>query len=265
MKTILLMVHDDAGQESRLQCALDATRAVDGHLVCLDLLRMPVVVDAYGVGVGQAAVILDEREREDSHIGRLEPRLRNEGIAYEFARMRGEFDLAIAQGGRLADLIVVSNQSVAELKDQGDLPARVAQLTSAPILSVPVGQKQFDIFGKAIVAWDGSAPAAAAVRAAAPLLAKASEVEVLTIADKGVDADPQDVAAYLARHGCKVAVTTIVRNGAIGDQLIREFASSGAAWGVVGSYGHSRMREQIFGGTTRTLLSGAPMPLLISH
>lgn len=265
MTTILLMVHDDSGQESRLQCALDATRAVEGHLLCLDLLRMPVVVDAYGVGVGQAAVIMDEADREDSHVARLDKRLAAEGVSYEFARMRGEFDIAIAEGGRLVDLIVVSGQGVEDLKDQSDLPARVAQLTSAPILVVPAGQERFDLCGKAIVAWDGSSPAAAAIRGAVPMLKRSAAVEVLTISDKGSYAEPQDVAQYLARHGCTVETRTIARDGVVGAQLLRELAASGAAWGVMGSYGHSRMREQIFGGVTRSLLTNSPIPLLISH
>jgi nucleotide-binding universal stress UspA family protein len=265
MKTILLMVHDDAGQESRLQCALDVTRATEGHLLCLDVLRMPVVVDAYGIGVGQAAVIMDESDREDSHVARLDVRLAGEGISYEFARMRGEFDIAIAEGGRLVDLIVVSGQGVSDLKDQGDLPARLAQLTTAPILAVPPEQKGFDLGGKAIVAWDGSSPAASAIRAAVPMLTRAGEVEVLTITEKGSRADPEDVARYLGRHGCKVSARSVERDGAVGTQLLQLLSSSGAAWGVMGSYGHSRMREQIFGGTTRSLLTKSPIPLLISH
>lgn len=265
MKTILVMIHDDAGQESRLQCALDITREVDGHLLCLDLVRMPVVVDAYGVGVGQAAVIMDESDREDSHVARLDARLAGEGVDYEFARMRGEFDIAIAEGGRLVDLIVVSGQGVADLRDQSDLPARLAQLSRAPILVVPAAQEGFDLFGKVIVAWDGSSPAAAAIRAAVPMLTRAAEVDVLTIMEKGRRADPNDVARYLGRHGCKVAGRTTARDGAVDKQLLQELSASGAAWGVMGSYGHSRMREQIFGGITKTLLTNSPIPLLISH
>lgn len=265
MKTILLMVHDDPGQEARLQCALDVTRAVDGHMVCLDLLRMPVIMDAYGVGLGQAAVVMDEREREDAHIARLEKRLGNEGVSYEWARMQGEFDVAIADSARLADLIVVSCQGTEKLKDQGDLPGRLAQLTSTPILVVPPNQDRFDLFGKALVGWDGSAPAAAAIRGAAPLLGQAAEVEVLTIGDDDRNVDPQDVARYLARHGAKVETDIIPRQGNPGDQLLKQFAVRGAAWGVIGAYGHSRAREQIFGGTTRTMLTNSPIPLLISH
>lgn len=265
MKTILLMVHDDEGQESRLRCALDVTRAMDGHLLCLDVLRMPVVVDAYGVGIGQAAVIMDESDREDSNVARLDARLAREGVRYEFARMRGEFDIAIAEGGRLVDLVVVSGQGVSDLKDQGDLPARLAQLTTAPILAVPPEQQGFDVAGKAIVAWDGSSPSAAAIRAGVPMLMRAGEVDVLTITEKASRADPEDVARYLGRHGCKVSARSVPREGNVGSQLLHELSTSQAAWGVMGSYGHSRMREQIFGGTTRSLLTKSPIPLLISH
>ena len=44
MKTILLLVHDDAGQEARFQAALDVARAVGGHLMCIDVSIMPMFV-----------------------------------------------------------------------------------------------------------------------------------------------------------------------------------------------------------------------------
>lgn len=49
MKTLLLLVHDDAGQEARLQAALDLTRALDGHLTCVDIAPIPVFAGDLGV------------------------------------------------------------------------------------------------------------------------------------------------------------------------------------------------------------------------
>ena len=67
MKNVLLLVHEDAGQEARLQAALDLTRALDGHLQCLDVSLMPVLASAPYDGVGQALLLEDERTREDDN------------------------------------------------------------------------------------------------------------------------------------------------------------------------------------------------------
>lgn len=264
MKSVLLMVHDDPGQEGRTQCALDVARAFDAKLLCLDLLRAPIVVDAMAGGMGQG-IVIDERDQEDAHVVRVEAHLEHEDVGYEWARMQGAFDAALSEHARLSDLIVVSRAGAEGLVDQGDLPGRVARLTSAPILVVPPGQKRFDLFGRALVAWDGSLAASAAVRAAAPLLAKAESVEVLTIGDVDRDSSISEVCRYLARYRCKVTARRAERHGNIGEQIVESLSAPGIAWGVMGAYGHSALREALFGGTTKTVLAKAPVPLVISH
>jgi nucleotide-binding universal stress UspA family protein len=265
MKTVMVLIHDDAGQEARLQCALDVVRSVEGHLVCMDVVRLPVVADGFGVGTASTMLIMDERDREDKNIDALEPRLANEGVSYEWARVQTNSDEAIRDAARLVDLVVVSRRGIGDMTENGDLAARLAELTSAPILLVPNEQRALDLCGKALIVWDGSVPNDAAVRGAVPLLKLASEVEVLTIGDTANDADPVEVADYLARHGCKVTARRVPKAGDIATQLVDAMNSSGASWAVAGAYGHSRLRETLFGGASKTLLAKAPIPLLVSH
>lgn len=265
MKTVMVLIHDDAGQEARLQCALDVVRAVEGHLVCMNVVSLPVVADGFGVGTASAMLIMDEREREDKNIDALGPRLAKEGVSYEWARVQTNSDEAIRDAARLVDLLVVSRRGIGDMSDNGDFAARLAELTAAPILLVPNEQKSLDLCTKALVAWDGSVPNDAAVRAAVPLLKLAAEVEVLTIGDTENDADPDEAADYLARHGCKVSVRRVGRTGDVATQLIDLLVASGAGWAVAGAYGHSRLRETLFGGASKTLLAKAPIPLLVSH
>lgn len=259
MKTILVMVHDDEGMEARLQCALDLARAVEGRLLCLDMMRLPMVVDGF---VAPATVVVEDEDRCEALVARLKERLAVESIPHEWARAQGEFDQIIAAHARLVDLVVVNDRSVESLGDQSDIAGRVAAATSVPVLVVPRGQNSLDLFGKAIVAWDGEAAAGDAVRAAVPLLRFASVVEVVTIGGAG---DPQEAARYLADHGCRVEVKEMPRIEAVADQLAEVLRTSGAAWGVMGCYGHSRLREMLFGGATRSLLASAPVPLLVAH
>lgn len=259
MKSILLMVHDDEGMEARFQCALDVARAVDGRLLCLDLMRLPMVVDGF---VAPATVVVEDEDACDALVERLKARLVVEAIPHEWARAQGEFDRAIADHARLADLVVVNDGSVVSLGDQADIAGHVATLTSLPVLVVPPTQRSIDLFGKAVVAWDGEAAASEAVRAAVPLLRIASVVQVVTI---GAVGEAQDVAHYLADHGCKVEVKDMPRIDAVADQLADVMRNSGAGWGVMGCYGHSRLREMLFGGVSQSLLAQAPIPLLVAH
>jgi len=265
MKTVMVLIHDDASQEARLQCALDVVRAVEGHLLCLDVVQMPVVADGFGLGGGTGVLLMDEREREDGNIERLEPRLAGEGVSYEWARVHSHADVTITDNARLVDLMVVGKQGVGDVTESGDCAARLAGLTSVPVLAVPSEQRQLDLFGKALVAWDGSAPADAAVRAATPLLRLASEVEVLTIDEGEANSDPAAVAAYLDRHGCTVSIREEAKSGSVADQLLGRLEASGAGWCVMGASGRGRLREQLFGGASRTLLAKARVPLLISR
>lgn len=263
MKTILLMVHDDPGQEARIQCALDIVREVEGHLICLDLMRLPIVIDGYGAIGGTATVVTTEQDREEENVARLQERVAAEGVSHEWQRAQGDFEHSLARAAPLVDLIVLSSKGVPGLADQGDLPARLARATSAPILVIPPDRQGFAPTGRAIVAWDGSTTAANAIRAAIPLLRLADSVEVLTITSGDQDAEPADAARYLARQGCTVTARSIPRAGDIGAQLRGHLAT--ADWGVMGSYGQGRLRERLFGGTTWTLIAETPVPLLIAH
>jgi nucleotide-binding universal stress UspA family protein len=98
-----------------------------------------------------------------------------------------------------------------------------------------------------------------------PLLKLASEVDVLTIGNTGNDADPTEAADYLARHGCKVTARREAKAGDLPTQLLDAMRTSGATWCVMGSYGHKRLREFLFGGATKTLFAQAPIPLFVSH
>lgn len=120
------------------------------------------------------------------------------------------------------------------------------------------------------IAWDGSARAARAVKEALPFLAGSELVVSLTIMgekDLSRMAPGADLATYLARHGvrdCKLATLA----GAGGDVAarIRLFvAEEDIEMIVMGAYVHSRFREAVLGGVTRSLLDASPVPLLLAH
>ena len=121
----------------------------------------------------------------------------------------------------------------------------------------------------ALVAWDFSRAAARAVADAMPLLEKAREVRVLIVTNEKslrTTQSSEELAKNLARHAMDVIVDEVDAAGrSIGEVLRAQAAACRADLLVMGAYGHSRFREFILGGATRSILTKPPIPVLFSH
>jgi len=128
--------------------------------------------------------------------------------------------------------------------------------------------RAFDLH-TAIVAWDFSRAAARAVADAIPILEKAREVRIVTVTnEKVIDSghSAEELAKNLSRHGINVVLDKLdAAARAIGEVLEAHVASCNADILVMGAYGHSRFREFILGGATKSMLSKPPIPILFSH
>jgi nucleotide-binding universal stress UspA family protein len=122
-----------------------------------------------------------------------------------------------------------------------------------------------------MVAWDGSLSASRAVTLALPLLLRADTVDVVVMqtADKKDDVHGEeagaDLALFLARHQIKVNVVERHIKGNRGEALLSIAADLAADLIVMGGYGHTRFRELVLGGVTRTLLNSMTVPVLMAH
>jgi nucleotide-binding universal stress UspA family protein len=119
------------------------------------------------------------------------------------------------------------------------------------------------------IAWDFSRPAARAVADALPILQRAKTVRVVTVAhDKPIETTctKEQLAAHLNMHGVKLTFDTIDANGReIGDLFADYVRSQKIDLLVMGAYGHSRVRDFVLGGATKSMLRQPPIPLFLSH
>lgn len=265
MKNILVLIHDDAGQEARLQAALDVTRAVDGHLIALDVsLVTPFVGDAVGISGG--AMLLDvERRTEAANRARLEPRLAGEGVSWSWIDTMDYVEPALEKAAALADLIVV-NRALDSLPepDMRQVAASLIVHSGKPVLAVPDDADGLNVAGRALVAWDGSRQAADALGAAVPLLRVAEKVTIVEVEDGSIATPAEEAAAYLSRHGIRAVI--VRKSGRSAAEGILDSACGGPFdYLVMGGFGHSRTMEALFGGVTRRLLDDCPIPILIAH
>ncbi|MEO7691142.1 MAG: universal stress protein [Sphingomonas sp.] len=267
MKNILLLVHDDAGQEARFQAALDVGRAVEGHLSCLDVTVIPALVGTDYVGdAGFGMLLDDERQREGANRTTLEARLANEGVPWDWTDATGQIALCLENACALADLIVVNRQLDAfPLPDMRHVAGELVLRSGTPILAVPDTLERLD-FDSALIAWDGSSAATAALRAAVPLLRHTKTVTIVEVQDRSVRAPAEDAATYLSRHGIHAQIERVeAGDGAVADLLLAKAVSGAFGYIVMGGFGHRRLAEALFGGVTRTMLTKSPIPVLLAH
>ncbi|HWQ87282.1 universal stress protein [Brevundimonas sp.] len=175
--------------------------------------------------------------------------------------------LAASRHAALADLVVFGQGHL----DHGpgrDLFGQCLLGDRAPILVAR--QDPDSLSGPAAIAWDGSPQAGRAVKAALPLLAMASEIHIVQCVT-GLDPDATDpdtdaLNAYLRLHGVGEGAVVLVEGEDEGAALIAAARGRMATLLVAGAWGHSRLREAVFGGATRAFLACKDGPnLLLAH
>ncbi|WP_048645834.1 universal stress protein [Nitratireductor soli] len=210
-------------------------------------------------------------------------------------RMTGETARAAARKAAAAGVDCVSEPALSRLEPRAASLARRARVNDVCILDAPeaVGAAHSDAVehvlfdsGRPVllippagsnpqprrvaVAWDGSARAARAVDGAISFLQGAGAVFVVSVTgekDLSRMARGADLAAYLARHGISAVVleTLAAPDGDVAGRLTAFVAAERVELLVMGAFVHSRFREAVLGGVTRSMLATVPVPLLLAH
>ena len=175
--------------------------------------------------------------------------------------------LALSRHTALADLVVIAQEGL-QGEPVEDLLGQALLSDRAPVLIARGDPDR--LFGPAAIAWDGSPQAGRAVRAALPLLAMASAIHVLqcinTLDRQATDPDIDLLNAYLQLHGVGAGVATLLEGGDEGATLIAAAEGKQVGLFVAGAWSHSRVRETVFGGATRSFLGRTDGPsLLLAH
>jgi len=171
---------------------------------------------------------------------------------------------------RYCDLVVVGQTNPDESSPavMDDFPEYMILNSGRPILVVPYAGEFKNIGKRPLVAWDGSRAATRAITDAIPFLRDADLVHVAIVNPKGDthgDQPGADLASYLARHGIKLEVSVQRTKLDIGNAILSLAADLNSDMLVMGGYGHSRFKEMIMGGATRSILESMTIPALMSH
>lgn len=271
MKSILLHINDDAALEARTQAALDLARAFNGHVTCLQSVTYEIFAPGDFYGSAMAAAMPVIRENAEALRKKVEEDLSNEDASWEWIFQFGMAESRLLEKSAINDVVVVGPNDVGE---EGARPSRMVGdlllYSRTPVLVVPKDHKRLDYGGPALVAWNGSTEACVALRAAVPLLAKASKVYLVTVAEEKAkqryDFPPVEGAEYLSRHGIQSEIVEVpVGNASISDTLMSAAQTRKCGYMVMGAYGHSRLAEFLMGGVTRKALTDPQIPILLAH
>ena len=255
--------------------AVSVAAAFDAHLAGIAFLYDPIV-PVSGAGYIPADVI-EMQERDNaaaakSAIDRFLAAGNRAGIMPEPLTLSASLAGVGNQFGRLArrfDLSIVG-QAEPETSAAEDMIAEAALFESGrPVIVVPYIQKAPLKLDHVMLCWDGSRAATRAIADAMPLLERAGRVEVVIVsneAGKEDEIEGADMGAHLARHGLNVDVKrTILGDIDVADVILSHAADAGTDFIVMGGYGHSRLREFVLGGVTRSILRAMTAPVLMSH
>ncbi len=275
-KTILVHLNDRRRAEAMLEPAIQLAKRYNSHLIGLHVyasVPAPPVPMPYGSDVLGSVATAQRKETEE--IAAIFSRATaNQPFVAEWRSLKvPHVDLAptVSDHGHAADLIIAAQADPDwDLSLLMDFPEQLALGSGRPVLVVPYIGRYPQIGRNVVIAWKAGRESARAVFDALPILRQAEQVQILEI-DEGGDrrntsAPDTSIAASLARHGIKPTVRTSVAGDiSVGDEILSRIADMSADLLVMGAYGHSRMRELVFGGATRHIAKHMTVPTLLSH
>jgi nucleotide-binding universal stress UspA family protein len=275
-KTIFMAMgatQDDA----ELDRAVAICQGFGAHLSVLVLgIAPPPPASPYGVVSNDiwAGEIREGQSEAQARADAVKAKLDGTGLSVTVESQyidRGTVATLAARFARYSDLTLITPQAAGfELLQTWVMNGALFE-SGRPILLLPNASVGFPPAKRVMIAWDASVEASKAVRDAIGLMCKAEEVHAVLIdpvpSFEGHGPEPgADLAAYLARHGINATVHRLPREGKeTGDVLRRAAGDIAADLIVMGGFGHSRLRERIFGGTTTNMMKEASVPVLMAH
>lgn len=268
----ILAVVTSPDEEAALTAAEALAERWAAHVVMLHLAQMPEPVGvspSFGSDLW-TQVLADARKAAAAGRETLEARRRSSAAQLELRSVEvigAAAESIVAYNAIHTDLTVL--ECVAAPLQEVAFEAALFR-SGRPVLVMPKNWRGGPLGQRILVAWNGKREAARAVADAAPFLEEAESIHVVTIdaqpAFEGAAEPGVEIAAHLARHNLKVELRHVDGLGRSAETaLVEEARAIGADLIVMGGFGHSRLRQFVFGGVTRALSRSAPLPLFMSH
>lgn len=275
-KTVFLAV-GSTDDDSEIDRAAAICGKLGAHLSLLVLgIAPPPPASPYGVVSNDvwAGEIREGQDEVQARAAAVEERLAAGPVPFSVEGQyidRGTVATLAARFARYSDVTLITPQRPGYESMQSWVMNGALFESGRPVLLLPKGQTRFPEVGKLMIAWDASVEASKAVQASIGLMQAAGEVHAVLIdpvpSFEGHGPEPgADLATYLGRHGIETTVHRLPREGrGTGEMLRRTAGDLGADLIVMGGFGHSRLRQRIFGGTTTSMMKETEVAVLMAH
>lgn len=288
IRTILVPAVGDPRDLAVFASALGIARKFSAHMdvlhVCLDAVDIAVKMTSDGSGGGVLIEgLINQLERDARERETKAKRLFDEFCARESLSLvdapsaqpraqpsvgwhveTGDEALWMSTYGMAADLIVAGRGEEDEITARAVVEAVLLE-TGRPLLIPNAVAAVPPIGGTVVIAWKPTPQAARAVAAAMPFITLAKNVVVMTVEEGSTPSDTDRLVHNLAWHGCSATAEILHADGQHPVEALIEAVKEKAGLLVMGGYGHSRLREWVFGGFTQRVLADAPVSVLMTH
>jgi nucleotide-binding universal stress UspA family protein len=267
---LMHVTHQD--DKAYLQYVVSLAATYQAHLTAL-YLSLPPVPNPY-VPNYLTPDIMEEYWQQDrlqceQKKNELEALAKEMGVEVKWHSELGYTEPYLVYYGRYHDLIITNESKLAAVEPAtAGISAAVAIATGRPVLRLAAEMQMNTALKRPLIAWKESREACRAVHDALPLLQNAERVLISVIGSEvqALRASSQRLAGYLITHGIQPEIeVTEEQEAKAGNLLLDLAAQENCDLLVMGAYGHSRLREFLFGGATRHMLHHAQLPILFAN
>lgn len=273
MKTLLVSLNNQSYTDTVLAFATKLAHRFDSHLVGLyvmpSVLNYDPKIDVEEIFEGLYADLNNQAKEAEKTFTDY---CIKENIKGEWRLVKSPdhfLDRSLIEAAHYADLTILGCPAPdSKTNNHISSSANIIQGSGRPVLIVPNGTSPIDEFENVILGWNGSRESTRAVYDALPLMSIAKKTVVYCINDKKeitkkMEESVSNLVSSLLRHHVDVYVESITSPKNPGKVLFDRCGSSDLL--VIGAYGHSRLRENILGGVTATILEKTNCPVLLSN
>lgn len=275
IKDLVANVSSEVAQDACSNYAISVAEAFDAHLVGIAFVSDVMMPPDFMASMPTAFIEeqrIEQQKLAKAAIDRFEAASRKAGLSAEQHIMDVDaltVSALFAQIARRFDLAIVG-QAESEKKHPEQLIVEAALFESGrPVIVVPYIQTKSFTLDRVVICWDGGRAATRAIADAMPFLKRAKIIDVVMVTSESAKSDEipgADIGQHLARHGLAVNIERLVGSGTdVSGSILSYVADASADFIVMGGYGHSRLREFILGGVTRSMLASMTAPTLLSH
>lgn len=273
LKDIIVQLTGSAEDDARLAYSAQIGVDFSAHITGVQLDIFPEILEITNPErSGTIREILEEWDKDaDKSFGTNGKKFQTLKCSHDLRRLHGP----IGDVGKQLMTMTRTSDLFIGTRPYGDPTGRtlieeyVLFGSGRPCLFIPPGGSPRSHVRAVVIAWDGSKEAARATADALPFLKRAQHVHLVAVSSFFTDIDVAThfgaIVPHLAKHGIKATTTALPYETSDGEQIEKFAHQKDADLIVMGAYGHSRMREWVFGGATRQLLRHAMLPVFMSH